>query len=36
VELSLLSFNWWIALCACLETPGGILELVASDTTVTH
>ena len=27
VELSLLSFHWWIALCACLEAPGDILVL---------
>jgi len=27
VDVSLLSLSWWIALCACRETPGGILEL---------
>jgi len=27
VDVSLLSLSWWIALCACRGTPGGILEL---------
>jgi len=27
VDVSLLSLSWWIALCACHGTPGGILEL---------
>ena len=27
MAVSLLSLSWWIALCACRGTPGGILEL---------